>query len=179
MAAPDTTDKRRASAAGDHHACRSPGLTAAADLHRLLYSQPVLQRFHGLCPRLSTRWLMWTFVFTTVIRIYWSFFGAGSAPRAAAYKMARFPLVQPASDTKGEAKFRETIKYYLFLRKTYPVGLQVQPAAEVDLPVLGFCPDTADAAHRALPLGADACRSSSRSPTGSEGWRRCAATTTC
>ncbi|MHB9112238.1 MAG: cytochrome b/b6 domain-containing protein [Thermoleophilia bacterium] len=69
---------------------------------------------------------MWTFVFTTVIRIYWSFFGAGSAPPGRRTKIRDFHWFSPLRH-KGEGNFRDTLKYYLFLRKTYPSVYKFNP----------------------------------------------------
>src|SRR5665811_1824902 len=69
---------------------------------------------------------MWTFVFTTVIRIYWAFFGAGSAPPGRRNKMRDFHWFSPIKH-KGEGNFRDTLKYYLFLRKTYPSIYKFNP----------------------------------------------------
>lgn len=69
---------------------------------------------------------MWTFVFTTVIRVYWSFFGAGSAPPGRRDKIRDFHWFSPIRH-KGEGNFRDTLKYYLFLRKTYPSVYKFNP----------------------------------------------------
>jgi len=69
---------------------------------------------------------MWTFGFTTVIRIYWAFFGAGSAPPGKRTRIRDFHWFSPIRH-KGEGNFRDTLKYYLFLRKTYPVVYKFNP----------------------------------------------------
>lgn len=69
---------------------------------------------------------MWTFVFTTVIRIYWAFFGAGSAPPGRRTKIRDYHWFSPIQH-KGEGNFRDTMKYYLFLRKTYPSVYKFNP----------------------------------------------------
>ena len=69
---------------------------------------------------------MWTFVLTVVTRIYWSFFGAGSAPPGGRVKGPDYKWFSPFRRV-GEATFRETIKYYLFLRKTYPSVYKFNP----------------------------------------------------
>ncbi len=69
---------------------------------------------------------MWTFVFTTVIRLYWAFFGAGSAPPGRRTKRRDFHWFSPIRH-EGEGNFRDTLKYYLFLRKTYPSVYKFNP----------------------------------------------------
>ncbi|MFA6001274.1 MAG: cytochrome b/b6 domain-containing protein [Thermoleophilia bacterium] len=69
---------------------------------------------------------MWTFLFTTIIRIYWSFFGAGSAPPGGRVKRRDFHWFSPLRH-EGEGSARDTIKYYLFMRKTYPSVYKFNP----------------------------------------------------
>jgi Ni/Fe-hydrogenase 1 B-type cytochrome subunit len=69
---------------------------------------------------------MWIFVFTTVTRIYWSFMGAGSAPPGSRTKQPDRTWFNPFR-RRGEAKFTETIKYYLFIRKYYPSTYKFNP----------------------------------------------------
>ncbi|MBE0428553.1 MAG: cytochrome b/b6 domain-containing protein [Thermoleophilia bacterium] len=69
---------------------------------------------------------MWTFVLTTVTRLYWAFFGAGSAPPGGRVKGPDYKWFSPLRRT-GESKPRETIKYYLFLRDTYPSVYKFNP----------------------------------------------------
>ncbi|MHB0866344.1 MAG: cytochrome b/b6 domain-containing protein [Thermoleophilia bacterium] len=69
---------------------------------------------------------MWTFVLTTVTRIYWSFFGAGSAPEGSRVKRRDFHWFRPIKHG-GEGTALDTLKYYMFLRKTYPTGLKLNP----------------------------------------------------
>jgi Ni/Fe-hydrogenase 1 B-type cytochrome subunit len=72
------------------------------------------------------QFFMWVFVFTTITRIYWSFFGAGSAPPGGRVRMPDHKWFSPFR-RKGEAKFSQTLKYYLFLRKTYPSVYKFNP----------------------------------------------------
>jgi len=69
---------------------------------------------------------MWVFVFTTVIRVYWSFFGAGSAPPGGRVKRGDYRWFSPLRH-EGEGTARDTIKYYLFFRKTYPSVYKFNP----------------------------------------------------
>jgi Ni/Fe-hydrogenase 1 B-type cytochrome subunit len=68
---------------------------------------------------------MYVFILTTVIRIYWAFFGAGSA-RAGSLKRERdwrfFGLT--GADLKA---FPSWIAYYLFIRKTKPPVVKYNP----------------------------------------------------
>lgn len=69
---------------------------------------------------------MWTFLFTTVIRIYWAFFGAGSAPPGSRHKHPDYKWFSPFR-REGESTLWQTLKYYLFLRKTYPSVYKFNP----------------------------------------------------
>jgi Ni,Fe-hydrogenase I cytochrome b subunit len=84
---------------------------------------------------------MFVFVLTTVTRIYWAFFGAGSAPTGG---LVRHPDWRRL--TGVDWKFIPALGYYLFLRKAHP-PVVIQPAAvhvRRDLPARH--PD--DGAHR-------------------------------
>lgn len=70
--------------------------------------------------------VMWTFILTTVTRIYWSFFGAGSAPPGSRTKHGDFHWFSPFKH-EGEGTARDTIKYYLFFKKTYPSVYKFNP----------------------------------------------------
>lgn len=80
---------------------------------------------------------MWTFVLTTVTRIYWSFFGAGSAPPGGRVKGPDYKWFSPWRRA-GEATFKETIKYYLFLRRTYPSVYKFNPLQKATYIVWAF-----------------------------------------
>lgn len=69
---------------------------------------------------------MWTFVFTTVIRIYWAFFGAGSAAAGGHVRIRDYHWFSPIR-RKGDATAWQTIRYYLFLRKTHPSVMKYNP----------------------------------------------------
>ena len=80
---------------------------------------------------------MWVFVFTTVVRIYWSFFGAGSAPPGSRSKHRDFHWFSPLGH-EGEGTARDTIKYYLFLKKTYPSVYKFNPLQKTTYLFWGF-----------------------------------------
>lgn len=68
---------------------------------------------------------MFIFIYTVIVRIYWAFFGAGSAPVGQRTRMRDYKWFWY---NKGMLKeFRETVKYYLFLRKTYPSQMKFNP----------------------------------------------------
>ncbi len=69
---------------------------------------------------------MWTFVLTTITRVYWAFFGAGSAPPGGRVRVRDYRWFRPFRQ-KGEATAGETLKYYLFMRKTYPSVYKFNP----------------------------------------------------
>ena len=60
---------------------------------------------------------MYVFILTTVTRIYWAFFGAGSAARAGWYADPDWRFFGLTGPTEVHAQW---IAYYLFLRKTHP-----------------------------------------------------------
>lgn len=80
---------------------------------------------------------MWTFLFTTITRIYWSFFGAGSAPPGGRIRHPDYKWFSPFRK-KGEATFKETIKYYLFMRKTYPSVYKFNPLQKTTYLIWAF-----------------------------------------
>ena len=55
---------------------------------------------------------------TVVLRIYWAFFGAGSAGGGSSRLVPDWTHFAPERANKGQAL--ETLKYYLFLRDTHP-----------------------------------------------------------
>jgi Ni/Fe-hydrogenase 1 B-type cytochrome subunit len=60
---------------------------------------------------------MWIFILTTVVRIYWAFFGAGSADGGKTVKIRDSKHFLPEKSNKGQ--FIPTLKYYLFLAKSH------------------------------------------------------------
>lgn len=68
---------------------------------------------------------MWIFVLTTIIRIYWSFFGGGTAAVGQRQKYRDYHWFWFHKGT-GRSML-ETIKYYLFLRKDYPQQMKFNP----------------------------------------------------
>ena len=86
---------------------------------------PFFSGFMGYARTLHNfAWMI--FVAITVTRIYWSFFGRGSAPPGARTKRRDFHWFSPLRH-EGEGTFRDTIKYYLFIKKTYPSVYKFNP----------------------------------------------------
>jgi len=92
---------------------------------RFYIRSPFFSGFMGYA-RLIHQVAMWTFVFTTITRIYWSFFGAGSAPPGGRVKERDSHWFRPFRH-EGEGSSLDTIKYYLFIRKTYPAVYKFNP----------------------------------------------------
>jgi Ni/Fe-hydrogenase 1 B-type cytochrome subunit len=72
---------------------------------------------------------MYIFVLTTIVRIYWAFFGAGSANVASTKMIAdfkHFGLNRFDWRTMGQ-----WIKYYLFMRKTRPYTAKYNPLQKI------------------------------------------------
>jgi Ni/Fe-hydrogenase 1 B-type cytochrome subunit len=72
---------------------------------------------------------MYVFILTTVVRIYWAFFGAGSANVASTRRIAdykHFGLSRFDWRTMGQ-----WIKYYLFMRKTRPYTAKYNPLQKI------------------------------------------------
>lgn len=68
---------------------------------------------------------MYVFILTTVVRIYWAFFGAGSAPTG---KLRRQPDYKTFAMSGSDwASLPKWIAYYLFLRKTRPYTEKYNP----------------------------------------------------
>ena len=60
---------------------------------------------------------MWVFILTTIVRIYWAFFGAGSADGGETVKVRDAKHFLPEKSNKGQ--FWPTLKYYVFLSKSH------------------------------------------------------------
>jgi Ni/Fe-hydrogenase 1 B-type cytochrome subunit len=72
---------------------------------------------------------MYVFILTTVVRIYWAFFGRGSANVASTRMIAdykHFALSRFDWRTMGQ-----WIRYYLFLRKTRPYTAKYNPLQKI------------------------------------------------
>ncbi|MHB8840947.1 MAG: cytochrome b/b6 domain-containing protein [Candidatus Aquicultor sp.] len=67
----------------------------------------------------------WILIASGVIRIYWAFFGRGSAPTGSRRKMPDYKFFLPQKENRG--KTLETLRYYLFLRRTHPRILKYNP----------------------------------------------------
>ncbi len=62
--------------------------------------------------------MMFVFVLTTIVRIYWAFLGRGSADTGKTTLVRDYKHFAPEAANKG--LFIEWIKYYLFVRKSKP-----------------------------------------------------------
>ena len=72
---------------------------------------------------------MYVFILTTVVRIYWAFFGAGSANVASTKMISdykHFALTKFDWRTMGQ-----WLKYYLFMRKTRPYTAKYNPLQKI------------------------------------------------
>lgn len=63
---------------------------------------------------------MFVLVLTAIVRVYWAFAGAGSASQGSRTKIRDYRHFGPQRENKGKAW--ETVRYYVFLRKSHPVG---------------------------------------------------------
>lgn len=61
---------------------------------------------------------MWVFVLTAVVRVYWAFFGGGSAAPGSTRKIKDYRWFWMEKANKGTTL--ELFRYYLFLRPTHP-----------------------------------------------------------
>lgn len=61
---------------------------------------------------------MYVFIFTAIIRVYWAFFGAGSAPLGSHEKIPDYKFFGPQRENRGT--IGGTIKYYTFFGKEAP-----------------------------------------------------------
>lgn len=67
----------------------------------------------------------WILIATGVVRIYWAFFGAGSAPCCKREKTPDYKFFFPQKENRG--KLLPMIQYYLFLRPTHPRTAKYNP----------------------------------------------------
>lgn len=61
---------------------------------------------------------MFVLIFVAIIRVYWAFMGAGSAAPGSRTRVRDWRHFGRSPENKGQGL--ETVKYYLFLRKTHP-----------------------------------------------------------
>lgn len=61
---------------------------------------------------------MFVLILTAIARVYWAFFGRGSAMPGSRSRIRDYKHFGPSRENKGQAL--QTIKYYLFLRRTHP-----------------------------------------------------------
>ena len=70
-------------------------------------------------------WFMYVLIVTLVIRIYWAIFGAGSSSHGSMKRVRDGKFFMPEAQNKGQ--LFQTVKYYLFLRKTHPPTSKFNP----------------------------------------------------
>ena len=63
---------------------------------------------------------MLVLIVTTVLRVYWAFAGRGSAGSGSRRLVPDWTHFAPEKNNRGQ--MLETLKYYLFLRKSHPAG---------------------------------------------------------
>jgi len=73
---------------------------------------------------------------TGVFRVYWGFFGTGSADVGSTKKVKDWHFFFPQKENKGT--FWEVVKYYLFLRKTHPCTAKYNPLQKLAYGALLF-----------------------------------------
>jgi Ni/Fe-hydrogenase 1 B-type cytochrome subunit len=72
---------------------------------------------------------MWVFILTTIVRIYWAFFGAGSANGGSTVKVRDAKHFLPEKSNKGE--LWPTLKYYVFLSKSHTPPAKYNPLQKI------------------------------------------------
>jgi len=77
---------------------------------------------------------MYIFILTTIVRIYWAFFGAGSAPTGSLQRKRDYKFF--AMSKNDWKSLPQWIKYYLFLRKTRPYTEKYNPLQKLSYMVL-------------------------------------------
>ena len=80
---------------------------------------------------------MFAFMATTVVRIYWAFAGAGSSGKGSSVKVRDWRHFGPERENRGQ--FLQTIRYYLFMRRTHPPSAKYNPlqkASYLAVPIL-------------------------------------------
>jgi len=73
---------------------------------------------------------------TGVFRVYWGFFGTGSADVGCTKMVKDWHFFFPQKENKGT--FWEVVKYYLFLRKTHPCTAKYNPLQKLAYGALLF-----------------------------------------
>lgn len=68
---------------------------------------------------------MFILVLTAIVRVYWAFLGAGSASQGSRTRIRDYRHFGVQRENRG--KTLDTVKYYLFLRKSHPVGAKYNP----------------------------------------------------
>jgi Ni/Fe-hydrogenase 1 B-type cytochrome subunit len=81
-------------------------------------------RFFGLTMA-TAQWIHFVFMYVVLIvlaaRVYWAFYGPGSTTARATRALDRdYRNFAPQAANRGQTL--ETVKYYLFLRRTHPAG---------------------------------------------------------
>jgi Ni/Fe-hydrogenase 1 B-type cytochrome subunit len=73
---------------------------------------------------------------TGIFRVYWGFFGTGSADVGGTKKIKDWHFFFPQKENKGT--FWEVVKYYLFIRKTHPCTAKYNPLQKLAYGALLF-----------------------------------------
>lgn len=68
---------------------------------------------------------MFLLIYTAVARVYWAFLGRGSAGAGSRTKVRDYRHFFPQKENRGQ--FWQSIKYYLFMRKTHPRTAKYNP----------------------------------------------------
>lgn len=68
---------------------------------------------------------MFALIYVAIIRVYWAFFGAGSANPGERRKIRDYKHFLPERENRG--KLVPIISYYLFLRRTHPATAKYNP----------------------------------------------------
>ncbi|MBI5231196.1 MAG: cytochrome b/b6 domain-containing protein [Coriobacteriales bacterium] len=78
--------------------------------------------------------MMFVFMLTFIVRVYWAFFGRGSANAGSTMMVADWRHFAPERENRGQ--FFEFVKYYLFLRRTHPKIPKYNPLQKMTYGVL-------------------------------------------
>jgi Ni/Fe-hydrogenase 1 B-type cytochrome subunit len=70
---------------------------------------------------------MWVLLFGTAARVYWAFFGSGSAALGSRRVIADYHWFAPSDSRAVRHRTWETLKYYLLLRCTHPTVVKFNP----------------------------------------------------
>lgn len=68
---------------------------------------------------------MFVLILTAIVRVYWAFLGGGSAAPGSRAKVRDYRFFGVQKENRGQ--LFQTLKYYLFLRKTHPPTAKYNP----------------------------------------------------